>query len=546
VKAWQLFHKKPLWIAGSLASAGLAIPVLSLTTSLGSAGIDAQRLQEPPYDLLGRKIALGQIEIGRPAQFGIDKKITVGHGVSVMRVFQGENRAKSNANVDPHAQNVASVMISADKALPGVAPAARLYASAATISRNKNRQSQECLATQHIALQNGGDVRAINFSFGEPLELDPRPDAILDGNAPLTQCIDWSARVHNVLYVIAGNQGKGGIPIPTDNYNGVNVAFSSMENGIFSRVDVANLGSTFIGYARRLSGVEGNLGNRRSINIVAPGRDIAMLNADGSITRATGTSFAAPQVTATVALLQEYGDRQLRTQQPHWSLDARQQEVMKAVILNSAEKVKDLGDGLRQGMSRTLLDKDNLDWLISDAYQNPSIPLHAQMGTGHLNAFRAYQQFSPGQWQPDSSVPEIGWDYNTVAVGGNTQENNLTAPAFQDYVLEKPLEKGSFVAATLIWNRLVELEDTNKNDLYDQGEKFQDRGLNNLDLYLMPVEETDSNQSVWSSVSIEDSVEHIFFPVPKAGRYKIRVQFRQALNEPTQPYALAWWTVPEK
>ncbi|WP_017714954.1 S8 family serine peptidase [Kamptonema formosum] len=536
-------------LAGFVAVAGLAgLPaaVWALDTSVGPAGIDALRLHEPPYNLLGRKIAIGQVEIGRPAQFGVDKAVSHDLAVAVTRVFQGDRPPKSNTNVDPHAQNVASVMISADKALRGVAPGARLYASSATNTRSKNRQALECLATQHVALQNGGDVRAINFSFGEPLSLDPRPEPVLDGNAPLTQCLDWSARAHNVLYVIAGNQGTGGIPIPTDNFNGVNIAFSGLEGGVFARVDVANLGSTFTGFARRLAGIEGNVGSRRSVSLLAPGRDVSLLNLDGSVTRATGTSFAAPHVTATVALLQEFGDRMLRTKQPNWSLDARQQEVMKAVLLNSADKIKDSGDGLRLGMTRTIIDKDSRDWLASDAYQNQAIPLHAQMGTGHLNAFRAYQQFSPGEWKPAAPVPPVGWDYSTVSASNASDRAGGPQPSIQEYVLEKPLQQGSFVAITLAWNRRVELEDSNNNGEYDQGEQFRDMGLNNLDLYIMPADESDPAKSVRASVSATDSVEHIFYPIPQTGRYKIRVQFAGQVNQPTQPYALAWWTVPAR
>jgi len=70
--------------------------------------------------------------------------------------------------------------------------------------------------------------------------------------------------------------------------------------------------------------------------------------------------FAAPHVTATVALLQEFGDFALRRtlllrqgiRQLNWSLASRRQEVMKAVMLNSADKVQDTGNGLRLGMKR--------------------------------------------------------------------------------------------------------------------------------------------------------------------------------------------------
>jgi hypothetical protein len=96
----------------------------------------------------------------------------------------------------------------------------------------------------------------------------------------------------------------------------------------------------------------------------------------------------------------------------------------------------------------------------------------------------------------------------------------------------------------MVWNRLVELNDTNKNQQYDVGERFRDRGLNNLDLYLVRAESNKAAASICSSISDVDSVEHIFCPVPTTGNYKIRVQFRQQVNEATQPYAIAWWTVP--
>jgi hypothetical protein len=113
-------------------------------------------------------------------------------------------------------------------------------------------------------------------------------------------------------------------------------------------------------------------------------------------------------------------------------------------------------------------------------------------------------------------------------------------------VIEQPLQAGSFVAATLTWNRLVELDDRNGNGEFDRDESFRDRGLNNLDLYLMRAEDTDIRQSLWASNSDIDSVEHLFHAVPATGRYKIRVVFRQQMNQPAQSYGLAWWSVAAK
>ncbi len=520
-------------LAGSVRGA-------AIESSIDQDGIDAYKLQQPPYSLTGRKIAIGQVEIGRPPQFGLDKATSSNQVVSIVRAFFRDQPAKSNTNLDTHAAQVASILIGNSKALKGVAPNARLYASAAAVPR-RGGQVEECLSAQHLAMQNGGDVRAINFSFGEALQQDPRPNAKLDGNALLTLCIDWSARVHDVVYAVAGNQGKGGIPIPTDNFNGMNVAFTTRLNGVYAKVDFSNIGDMTPRILKRNDGVETNLGGRRGISLVAPGNKVLVANLEGKQTTSIGTSFAAPHVTATVALLQEFGDRQLRANCKRstgctlpWGLDARRHEVMKAVMMNSADKIKDSGNGQFLGMTRTILEKNNQNWLESDAYKNPKVPLNIQMGSGQLNAFRAYQQFSPGEWKSNQPVPAIGWDYSKVGA------ENLT---FQDYALENSLQQGSFVALTLTWDRLVELNDRNRNGQFDAGERFTNRGLNNLDLYLMHVEDNDIRKSVGSSTSDLDSVEHIFHQVPTTGRYKIRVQFRQKVNQPIQSYALAWWTV---
>ena len=502
----------------------LGLPALALSTSVDSDGIDARRLHAAPYNITGKKIAIGQVEIGRPSQFGIDKLATENAPVRGGRIFEIDGPAIADESVDPHAANVASVMISNDKTLRGVAPDAFLYSAAIGNLTEFTGQQEECLASQHVALQNSGDVRATNFSFGEPLSRDARPTATLAGNALLTQCIDWSSRVHKLLYVIAGNQGRGGIPIPTDNFNGINVAYSRRIDGRFVRVDNANLTSEPPATATQGPSIESNVGARRSINLVAPGSEIEMFDPNGSRTVSSGTSFAAPHVVATVALLQEFGDRQLRSGISNWSLDSREPLVMKSVILNSADKLEDAGDGALLGMARTLLDEGGKTWIESDAYASQNIPLHAELGTGHLNAFRAYEQLSGGQWLP-GAIPATGWNYSSLS--GNSE----------DYTFEQPLQGGSYVSATLTWERTVELN--SDDEYFDRGESFTGRALGNLDLYLMPADSDDISQSVWSSVSTEDSLEHIFIPIPTTGQYKLRVVQNQGTD--AEPYAIAWW-----
>lgn len=502
------------------------LPVNALNESLSEKGIDVQRLQQPPYNLQGRKISIGQVEIGRPKKFALDKLTPLHKKLPIARLFYLNQPALPNTNVDNHAMMVASIMVSNQKKLGGIAPLANLY-SGAVGSLKTAGQPEECLTTQNIALQNSGNVRAINLSFGESLARDERENPQLDGNALLTQCLDWSAKVHNVLYVVAGNQGRGGIPIPTDNYNGITTAYSMRKGGIFSKVDFANLSISPLGIGKALIRQEINVGVRRSVTLLAPGNKINVYNVDGKVEQVTGSSFAAPHITASVALLLEAGNNFLRQNPTNWTKDYQNHEVIKAILLNSADKLKDNGDGNLLGMTRNILTQNNQTWLESDAYLNSEIPLDMQMGTGHLNTMRAYQQLKAGQHNHNENVSNIGWNYDKI----DKKDTH-------DYIIKQPLKANSYVSITLVWDRLVELNDQNNNQDYDIGENFINKGLNNLDLEL--ISNDNKQKIICSSVSKVDSVEHIFCPIPETGEYKIRVKFTNRVNQPIQSYGLAW------
>lgn len=565
-----------------LALVTLLLTILSTSAYSSQDSIGPNGINSSGLALDGDGVGIGQVENARPGSQIFDTAIGAetlyNTAVTPTDVFfrHTDNvtfTATPNAGgeVGLHAIEMASVMISTDATTKGVSPGADLYSAGinATGPMAEDVYAQTAITANYLATLSTQEIWAINMSLAVSAD---GQDA--DGTSTLTSYIDWSARVHDVLYVIAGYEQlptPGGPmpasgPLPSDNFNGITVGFSKKNGAKYRQVDGDNLFNA------------DNFSERTFVDILAPGRDLQFASANDVTTTVpdpvrNGTSPATAHVTGTAALLQQYAALQIQNVGgPRWNTNnnARRHEVMKAVIMNSADKIEegsitsyngvDIPTGGLLGMERTVLDSNGDDWFASEANDDTTdfevfpnsgfVPLDDEMGVGHLNANRAFSQFIFGEFDESNTVdvPVIGWDYGTT-----TGEDDINR-----YRFDEPLKGGSFISITLAWDRMVTFASGGGDGQYDVGDTFvdykdtdgvgeppADSVINDLDLFFLPRGSANEFAALAQSIAIEGSVEHIFFQVPEDGQYEFWVMQhdQETVTGANQNYGVAWWAL---
>lgn len=375
---------------------------------------------------------------------------------------------------------------------------------------------------------NGRTTDVVNSSYGFINSNDP---AVAGGSSVFTVTMDGLARQSRATVVFAaGNEGPDvtALRAPGNGYNTISVGAL----GADTDADPYRTISTFSSRGpQSYVGPDGDFGNVRArVDITAPGQNMTLAfyggltggNVGGSdpsqgannwyTFNAQGTSFAAPTVAGGASLLADVAyDRYTPN-----AINARDGQVIKAVLLNSADKPLSWDNGQQR----------------NNAVVGTSQSLDYTYGAGILNLDRAFDQFTAGthdRMVDTDSVLSIGWDYGTIDEGDAI-----------DYLIEGKLAEGSTFNATLNWF----VGRTWHETLDTGGIVFSDDYFTDLRLELWAVENGVFDQLVAFSDAEFINTEHFSILLPETDQYGLRVTWDgeryDTIGNSIQTYGLAW------
>lgn len=362
----------------------------------------------------------------------------------------------------------------------GIAPLADLKSGAIATSVSGGNFS---LTANSLASTYGhffGTADVINSSWGDGG--DP------GGTAFYTTMLDgFSYKNPTTVFVAAaGNSGPGDNTVggPAAGYNSISVGALGNANA-YNQVASFSSGGTE-DYWDPLRGYVSDV--RAAVDLVAPGESLLLASIAGSDLYSypwAGTSFAAPIVAGSATLL----DSASRA----FGLDAtaRDARVIKAVLMNSADKIAGWDNGQT----------------VSNGIIVTTQGLDLYSGTGALDLHNTYDAYLTGTRDVaglyGGTIQNIGWDYGALT---NVGTHN-------DYVFSNPLAASSQMSVTLDW--------------------FRDRSTNGTDQAF-----ADLNLEVWdatfthliaTSESQYNSAEHLYFTLDNTGSYGLRVNYDQQM-----------------
>jgi hypothetical protein len=310
----------------------------------------------------------------------------------------------------------------------------------------------------------------------------------------MSDYISYGRRIPVVVAAGNGGNGGSGTGAPADAYNVFSLAATEAAN--YNKV------ASFSSYGPTPDG-------RNKPDIAAPGHFINTTSNNwetgNDFASWSGTSFSAPNTVGMLAAQMEYGARRRMSRDPL---------VLKATLLNSAEKVND---------------RNNAAWAPNQSNTGRSglsvtSPLNNSAGAGQIDGLALYEQYSPGEMSP-GTVASTGWDLGTVTGTGTS--------SFVDYLLGS-LVPGSDLIATLAWDRKVGWNDNGDNVVNAPDSFSVLEPLDDLNLSILR-----DNTLIAQSISSIDNLEHLYLPDIGAGSYTVRVN-RLGGGGLDETFGLAW------
>jgi hypothetical protein len=502
------------------------------------------------YGYTGTNVVVANIEEGH---------IWNGHE-TLTHVLQIPNHAAALNEFDRHATWVGMILggrrggTSPGPYQEGIAPGVLLYSGAFAPQWSGPRYSESVSGSIYAAAfdqyrhalstgvnETGRRADVVNSSWAEDWSA-----ASASGTTSFAVGIDGfvNANPHSLFVVSAGNFGPGPDKVysPASAYNNLSVAalgpnppynrpalFSSggpndyvdPVNGIINDarqvVDIAapgqNLSSAYYGGE---TGGNGTTDNPTVAGTGPTGPASGPAGGPDYYTRGglNGTSFSAPTVAGGAALLYDAAYSMFASND-----NARDARVMKAVLMNSADKTI----GWNNGQTAHPNGKGGV--ITTQGLDN-------RVGTGRMNLYAAYDQFLSGTTDiPGVSsgnlgqISNSGWDFGEVV-----------SSATNDYYFDLPLLGGSTFSATLTWFRDRRIDGSNAvfDDSYDD-----------LNLELWSVADGVPLSLIAESSSQYNESEHFSFLLPSSGYYALRIRWFgeifDLIGDANQElYGLAW------
>lgn len=482
--------------------AGFAVSSVALAADPLEAYLNQIRLNELlAKGLTGAGVDVGQVEVATP---NTAHGTLAGATVTVL----------DPPAVGDHATGVASLIVGRRTAaggnFQGVATGARLWSANCGVGGGAQVGLLKTVMDWQLTAPRAA---VVNHSWGRNWD---RSTALI--RETFSRIIDDSTNKGQLQVVAAGNEGSetgtggnstGNLSYPGYSYNALTVGATGAA-GTWDRV--ANFSSVTQANANKVPTA------RLKIDVVAPGVGIkqAVGGANGFASE-DGTSFAAPITTGVAALLHEHGTTK------GFSRDPR---LLRAVIINSANKTVRNTSGIRWDQEF----KADAQGVAANRTSNES-------GAGMLDAMEAYTQYDAGRSRAYTKnggdfagagfAKATGWDVDTAAAGavGNV------------YVTQNALRKGTYLTATLTWNRDVDSSDPDPL-------KWTYGDLAQLDLevrgYLSLGGQVSVSNFGGNDANLNGTSQHNVTKLDDRNRRVIRVSYRDTSPVNNTAYALAW------